>query len=444
MSVIAHVPKLVVHSVHGTWPYGLWAQLFRRTPRNTTGKELPWFLKGSSFHVTVAALAGRPLEWVPFTWNGKNSFKARRLAAKALSQQLNDWFESEPEAEHVVIAHSHGGSISVAAARMLDGHCRNHLSKIITLATPFAEARPSERDLRELAARYMALRFGWAPLALFVYLVYLMKFRDPHADPESIFVVFLMYVMGMVAVVTPMFFLLWKIGLIKFVASDYQKDFQPISQVWSLYAIRGPGDEANIAISTSQFIGLMSDLLFTRAVLAPFDWLRARLTRDTWKRRLRFWLRLGALMFLVYPGIPIAIAAIDANQRQELVRFVETHPIATIIIMIGQFAGAVIAAPLLTAQLIAVAYAFVTLAGPLILIPANCVLALALGRDVMRYQGLMQIECEPIPSGITGIVSTISISKIELNRLGLVHFIHATQAARFRVAEILGVAPANG
>jgi hypothetical protein len=422
--------KLIIHSVHGTWPYGLWRQTFGKTSR-VKDKEPPWFEDHSSFQIELATLTGRRFEWVPYRWSGKNSFEARHGAAKALSRHLTGWFDKEPEAEHVVIAHSHGGSVSIEAACILDGQNRNRLSKIITLATPFAEIRPSDRDIRELAARYMALRFGWAPLTLFACLVYVVEFLDPRADPAPLWTAFLGYVMTMIGVVTPTFFILWKIGLIKVRSAGIHQGFRPELQDWSLYAVRGPSDEASIAISASQFVDLTSDLLFTRCMLIPFDWLRARLNRETWMGRLQLSLGLGLVLFI---GTSVIDGSYDPRAAWLLV---ETDPVALAGHVVAGIFSAVVEVPLLIGLLIGAAYATLALVGPLVLIPANCVLALALGRDVLRHQGLMHIECEPIPSGITGIVSTVKVSEDERNQLGFIHFIHATRAARLRVAQIL-------
>jgi hypothetical protein len=81
--------KLVVHAVHGTWPYGFWNQIFRRTPQIRPGQELPWFLSGSPFYTNVAADLGRDLEWVSYKWSGKNSFAARAEAANKLVDDLS-------------------------------------------------------------------------------------------------------------------------------------------------------------------------------------------------------------------------------------------------------------------------------------------------------------------------------------------------------------------
>jgi hypothetical protein len=166
-------------------------------------------------------------------------------------------------------------------------------------------------------------------------------------------------------------------------------------------------------------------------MLIPFDWLRARLNRETWMGRLQLSLGLGLVLFI---GTSVIDGSYDPRAAWLLV---ETDPVALAGHVVAGIFSAVVEVPLLIGLLIGAAYATLALVGPLVLIPANCVLALALGRDVLRHQGLMHIECEPIPSGITGIVSTVKVSEDERNQLGFIHFIHATRAARLRVAQIL-------
>jgi hypothetical protein len=215
--------------------------------------------------------------------------------------------------------------------------------------------------------------------------------------------------------VFPILFLLWRIGFVKFAINrrDPPVVFKIQSvQKWSLHAIRAPQDEATIAINTAQFISFVSEFLFVRALLVPFDWIRLRLTPVSRTKRILLWLVVSVLSF-----------PITQVFTRELIPA----------LVIG-----VIAAPILIAEAIAILVTYITLLGAVILIPANVVLAVALGADLMRDQGLMMIECEPIPSGIIGTVATIRISEDERNQLGLVHFIHATYAARQRAAEILG------
>jgi hypothetical protein len=427
------LPKLIVHAVHGTWPYGFWAHLIGRSPHSAANKELPWFIDGSPFQSAISTLSGRQLQWIPFMWSGTNSFTARRVAATSLVQHLQDWFHREPEAEHVIIAHSHGGSVSVIAARALDAEGNNLLTEVITLATPFARIKPSDRDIRQLAARYMVLRFGWLPIVLFCGLSYLFKFHDPDADPVSVFVVFGVYVLAMIPV-TLLFLIFWRVGLIKFRAPDWRETTFCGARSWALYAIRAPRDEATVAIGMSQFIDLVSDILFIRGLLAPFDWLRKSLTRDTWGKRLRLWLILGTVLSI---GSIIVTVGVNPQYLPKFLEQLKSDPAEILLAVVGNLIGGLIGAPILVAELIAVAFAFVALVGPLIIVPATAILAMTLGGDVMKHQGLMQIECEPIPSGITGTVSTVDLSDDERTQLGLVHFIHVTQAARSRVADLL-------
>jgi hypothetical protein len=99
---------------------------------------------------------------------------------------------------------------------------------------------------------------------------------------------------------------------------------------------------------------------------------------------------------------------------------------------------AVVLTLIVIGQFLVAVFPFVALTGSLILIPANVVLAIALGAEVMRsHRGLIEVECEPIPSGITGMVSTIKLSEAERRQLALAHYIHAAHAARSRVADIL-------
>jgi hypothetical protein len=426
------IPRLIIHAVHGTWPYGLAAHMTRRIWGRVAPRELPWFINGSAFHLAIADLIDRPLQWAPFEWSGSNSFSARSLAAKELSQHLTNWSEREPEAEHVIVAHSHGGSVSIEAVHILDLQRRKSVSKIITMATPFARARASDRDIRELVGRYVILRFGWIAFAIFALFLCLLKFSEPHAGHEVLSTAFVDYAVVLVWIIATLF-TLRTFGIIQFGSPKAQHQASLTAPSWMLYAIRAPKDEATIAINTSQFIDFISDIIFTRALLKPFDWLLNHLTTVNLAGRLRLYLIVGFLWF----SVEVVVNA-EAGQSylQQLMTFasdpIEVSKSAMVAIVSHAFA-----APVIVVFLTAAAIAMFALLGSAILVPANIILAIALGKDLMRYRGLLDIECEPIPSGITGSVSTISLSQEERNRLGLVHFIHSSYAARSKVAEIL-------
>jgi hypothetical protein len=419
------IPVLVIHTVHGTWPYGFVAHGTKRQ-RNAQHMEPPWFLNGSQFQSAITAKIRREHVWVPFEWSGRNSFFARRLAAKEFSQHLTEWFQREPEAEHVVVAHSHGGSVSVGAAHILDAQDGNSLSKIITLATPFALAKPSGGDIRELVARYMCLRFGWIAIGLFFLIMYLVK-SDPAADPMPMVGVFALYSFAMLFALL-ILTVAWNIGIVKFRPPTYEEQFASVTHSWALYAVRAARDEATIAINASQFIDFASGVLFRRCLIFPFDWSYRHLMTGTRLKRIVIW---GMI------SIVILIISFNGELSELLSRNYEPNLVDVIIVIPISLAVAMFLTALLISEIFLFGFSAIALFGSIILMVANAFLAAALGFDVITYRGLMELECEPSPSGITGILTTVTHSEDDRAKIGLVHFIHATEAARSRVSDIL-------
>src|SRR5450432_3040238 len=118
----------IVHLVHGTWPYGWifqWRNRFRLFPRRICTKRYKsakrraaaWFHRRSAFRKEVTfALGVEAIKFVSFRWSGANSFTARRDAAGRLRQHLCRWVALYPNACHLIVAHSHGGTVAVLAA----------------------------------------------------------------------------------------------------------------------------------------------------------------------------------------------------------------------------------------------------------------------------------------------------------------------------------------
>ena len=125
--------RVVVHLVHGTWPYGP----FRRSkPKKPTG----WFDEGSSVRKALQKASGNVAEFVEFPWSGKNSFAARQEAALGLRKHLDESLKKDSDAMHVLVAHSHGGTV-VAGALSSSG-----LWKVWTGSVPrYASRRHSYR-----------------------------------------------------------------------------------------------------------------------------------------------------------------------------------------------------------------------------------------------------------------------------------------------------------
>lgn len=132
---------LWVHLIHGTW-----ANPAKARSRPT------WFEPGGSLEAALRA-HGDANDWrqICFAdaphWSGQNSFAARSAAADQLSEYFKGvLFDHRTTFDrHVVIAHSHGGTVAAEALRKL-GPLAAEFSGLLTLGTPFVERfRKAER-----------------------------------------------------------------------------------------------------------------------------------------------------------------------------------------------------------------------------------------------------------------------------------------------------------
>lgn len=145
----------VVHLVHGTWPHG--------PLRKTRPAKAPpaWFERGSDFRAELEAMVGDALDFRVLHWSGRNSEQARHLAANKLFKRLQSSIKQSRGARHIVIGHSHGGTIAYDAVAELSQQCDGHaLPALITIATPFAYHVNFDSEQKRTAA--------WAPAALIV------------------------------------------------------------------------------------------------------------------------------------------------------------------------------------------------------------------------------------------------------------------------------------
>ena len=132
--------KLIVTLVHGTWPRGFipgLGHLFRSAPSPY------WFEAKSEFRRRMSAeLEARNInhEIVHFLWSGNNSLRERETAALKLVAELKRQGEDDPSATRLVIAHSHGGNVTLRALEDLEGE---ESALVVTLATPFLDLLPA-------------------------------------------------------------------------------------------------------------------------------------------------------------------------------------------------------------------------------------------------------------------------------------------------------------
>jgi len=143
----AHVPPLdpapleerIVVLVHGTK-----LPRFRRRSRPET---YPWTDERSDFRRTLAPdLKGTTFD-DKFIWSGTNSHVARLQAGDELASYLENKHAEHPAARLIILAHSHGGTVSLYAMQEL--RSPDYVSDLIFMNTPFFECK--KRDLGALA-----------------------------------------------------------------------------------------------------------------------------------------------------------------------------------------------------------------------------------------------------------------------------------------------------
>jgi hypothetical protein len=229
-----------------------------------------WFEQGSRFHERLDHLLKQyrlPANVGAFEWSGANSVFERYAAAKRLAESINTAHASEPEAMHIVVGHSHGGSVAMLCLRHVNEEARKKL-RVITLATPFMEVYTETilgRRVQGVLGLALLFGLGFATQA-FVPMVHAALRAlgfSPDAIPEAVNSALLVP-----GVILPMIVLYYAFVGRKFyergvrlieatsdgVANDYATD---------MLTLRGIDDEAGLALAAGA-IGRRLSLYFFR------------------------------------------------------------------------------------------------------------------------------------------------------------------------------------
>lgn len=113
--------------VHGTW-----------------GRRSSWTDPDELMSRTIKSNI-KNVEIEKFTWSGHNTHRARTEAALALADRIN----SMGDANVVIVAHSHGGNVALAAIRL--ARPSPHSRSLVALGTPFLTAGRPVEDLTIMA-----------------------------------------------------------------------------------------------------------------------------------------------------------------------------------------------------------------------------------------------------------------------------------------------------
>ena len=129
----------VITFIHGTW-----------------GRDSRWFSEGSKLRERLIARFGNRVQFNTVRWSGRNSHAARVGAIADLRRNLACLDDGTVHPPHLVIAHSHGGTVAFYALREADVRAR--LSGVICLNTPFlAVLRRNVRPLTTVVMLVSAL-----------------------------------------------------------------------------------------------------------------------------------------------------------------------------------------------------------------------------------------------------------------------------------------------
>ena len=125
--------------VHGTWGRGIFPSS-RPSPKSVAKPR--WFQPHSRLRASLEkALSDAPESLTysvsTFERSGANSFIERSEAAQSLAARLDAESSSHPHKKHILIGHSHGGSVCMLACV----HVKTARPNIVTFCHPFHRAR---------------------------------------------------------------------------------------------------------------------------------------------------------------------------------------------------------------------------------------------------------------------------------------------------------------
>src|SRR5688572_10380765 len=114
-----------------------------------------WVSPGSSLRRNVTRRCGVSVNFHVFRWSGWNTHTSRLKAAARLRQHLIDLGDKFPNVAHFVVAHSHGGTVTLYALR--DPAIKAKLAGVACLSTPFIVVQRREDPMAFLTAIGVAL-----------------------------------------------------------------------------------------------------------------------------------------------------------------------------------------------------------------------------------------------------------------------------------------------
>jgi hypothetical protein len=259
-------PDTVITLVHGTW-----------------ARDAVWTLPSSFLCGRFREQLGEKVLIRRFQWSGKNSIRARNVAAKALSNELRSLLQRYPTASHFSIGHSHGGSVILEA---LDEEIATGLAGVVCIATPVLVVK--RRSFDPWTERCLQ----WAPLLMIVALSLLtVVWTDAKTLGAKALV---LYAVSGIAL-----FLWVRVFKSGYDALNALVGQNPTVDPNKVIFVRAPGDEASMVLMTSQ----MFHWLVQNVLLTPVNALwgaHEQLQRWSWYLKKYLWATAIAFFGCIY------------------------------------------------------------------------------------------------------------------------------------------------
>lgn len=383
----------------------------------TAGWRSSWLRERSRLRAHLESTFPGRIEFCRVSWSGLNSFKARRNGAVSLRRQIRENANRWPEARQVVVAHSHGGSLSIEALN--DDDCSKKVDGLVCMATPFLTltryrlplVAPSLQFLFDFAAVYalailvyVTLRCllpGWAFDCLAAFLVSIYDWFLPKDLMSPSFVDYMVLIFGrFVLPVTVVLSLGWMArrwaGHCESVVVAALQDSR--LEPDKVLILRQPGDEAAGAIAGLHAATLPLGLIIklTSSLLAPIEAARRRAKATRFGKYWAGWVGVAAASAAAAAALRIAMSSMSTTSAEVgLLAFfaaLDLIPLTAVIAMFAIYA--------LTSAVMAVA-TLVALAHLLSLVPA----IFSVGPEMLFAGSRLKVTAEAAPMGTWRVVT---------------------------------------
>lgn len=396
----------IVHLVHGTWPYGLRVNLCRRLLRRRWLRWLRhfipcrqcalrrryqqrlWFQPGSAFErevrTRVTQETDKSIRFVPFRWSGHNSFSARAQAAQAFQNHLQRWEQTAPDTIHLVVAHSHGGTVAIEAlnASQPKSWQWNPPRGLLTMATPFVRLARPPIDGWELVLRFMSATMTHVLLILALLSALLAVGLGGMGMFSNFFIFWLASVVGVFALFgsDPERFERLLLGKSRPLRSLLHEPSPPVQLPCRLVALRASGDEASLVITAAQFVEYVGNRVWSLLIAWPVNQLRRFLH---WGPVAKIIVRTGGIGATVLIWLLALILFV-------LYRYISEGTMPSLWVSL-------LAAVLYPGIFVFYGFPLLLVSPVILVLPPIVLLSFAVGPEVLRLPGLLTIEAEVLP-----------------------------------------------